>query len=477
MPSRRPFSTLAPACAGRAERRGRPAGAVRALLLLVAAAVAAGCFRSVPVLPERIDPPGERIVVLVPGITGSVIEDRESGEILWGNAARVLRPHDGGHALALPVPPAEGGSKPLPPTSDAVEVIRQIDLLPGWSSPVYQPIVSVFEKHGFRAANLLEPDSIPPRGDVLLTFPYDWRRDNLEATRSLARGLEELARVREAPVEVTLLCQSNGGHLCRYVARYGAATLAEAEAGTAGPPAGVTLTDMILVGTSNGGSLRILRELNRGRRYAPPVGRTIAPETLFTFPSLYQDLPVCWDDLFADLAGRPLDVDLFSADSWEERGWSVYSRRSRRRIERGRVPAGFGTPEDRRAFLERSLDRAKRFHRLLAVDPPGYRPPLLHLIQSHNLDTPVRALLATDRRGRPHTYFTGDRRIDREFFRSRIATAPGDGHASEKSQLCVSPAERKSLAGETVYVRGAHFKMILTEEALRTMVEIATRPR
>ena len=63
------------------------------------------------------------------------------------------------------------------------------------------------------------------------------------------------------------MCQSNGERICRYLAKYGAATLEEAEAGRTAPLPGIAIEKVLLVGTSNAGSLRILRELNRGRSY------------------------------------------------------------------------------------------------------------------------------------------------------------------------------------------------------------------
>src|SRR5262249_37250873 len=138
--------------------------------------------------------------------------------------------------------------------------------------------------------------------------------------------LVALARARgEERLRVALICQSNGAHICRYLAKYGGASLEEAEAGRAAPPRELEITRMVLVGTANGRSLRMLREMHRGRPYVPlSLGRRLQPETLFTFPSFYQDLPVYRSDVFLDEKGRTLDVDLFSAAAWETYGWTIY---------------------------------------------------------------------------------------------------------------------------------------------------------
>ena len=42
-------------------------------------------------------------VVLVPGVTGVALRHRESGRLVWGNGWALLRPHDGGYRVALPI--------------------------------------------------------------------------------------------------------------------------------------------------------------------------------------------------------------------------------------------------------------------------------------------------------------------------------------------------------------------------------------
>lgn len=402
------------------------------------------------------------MVVLVPGITGSVLEDETSGKIAWGSAARLFLPHDGGRGLALP---AAGSS---PRTLVAREVIADIPLAFGaWKKEVYGPIVELMAANGLPIGNLLRPR---PQ-DRFMVFPYDWRQDNVVSAQELGARLEALAASRPSgPLRVNLICQSNGAHICRWLAKAGRASLEEAEAGRPRPLAKVELERLILVGTSNGGSLRILREMIRGRSYVPLVGRRWEPEALFTMPALYQDLPFDTRELFVDEAGKPMEVDLYEAESWWRYGWSIWGRETAARLRRDPF-AALGTEEERREFLARTLDRARRFHQLLERDSILEPQPRLYLLQSLSTLTAHQAVL-TLRNGRWHTFFTGDRWLEERPQLAARVTRPGDEHATQESQLALSPQERAALAEPPLYVVGAHFEMILERRTLEKLVGI-----
>jgi hypothetical protein len=416
-----------------------------------------------PVL-ENPRPAEERsVVVLVPGATGTTLVEGSTGRMAWGLGANLLRPRDGGYELALPLQPLQGAPSAL----EAGEVIRVVRLAGLIRKPIYQPIVDLLEASGYRLGDL----DAPAAEDDLYLFAYDWRRDNIETARQLADQLERAARAREGgEMEVALVCQSNGAHICRWLAKYGRAGLEQAEAGMSLPPHGVKVTRIVLVGSSNGGSLRILRELHRGRRYLALVGRFLAPEVLFSFRSLFQDLPVYREDLFLDQEGRPLDVDLFEAESWERYGWSVFSKKSRRRLERRGRDDLFGDEAIRRVYLQSMLDRAVRFHRMLATDPVGSGKVVYYLIQNGRLETPARALLVKQG-GRWRTLFTGDPELERDPRLQSPATGRGDGHATVESQLFLSPREMEGFGAEPVHVEGDHFELILNPVAKQRLLD------
>ncbi len=388
--------------------------------LCIATLLALGCATATAPPPAAVLAGGPA-VVLVPGMTGSRLCDADTGEVVWGDATRLLRPWDGGTRLALPLDGSEDDIRPC----GAIREMRVAQ----WRKDIYGGLMTF----------------LGSSGASLHVFDYDWRRDNVHSARQLVAELERIAAAR-GDGRVHLICQSNGGYICRYAARFGDVSLDEAERGVRRPAAGVTVEKLILVGTANGGSMRILREFNRGRQYLRLIGRRFRRETFFTFPALYQDLPAYRRDLFVDERGRPLDVDLFDAANWRTYGWSIFASDVSRSTERD-------------TFLRDALRNARRMHALLRSPYDGPLPRY-YSIQSLDFPTPTRARL--ERRGtRWRTHFLEEHR--------------GDLHATRESQESLSPSETAALAMPPVHVRGEHFEMITTEETraliLRTLRE------
>lgn len=413
-------------------------------------------------------------LVFVPGITGSVLRDRASGKVLWGTGKRLLVPKDHGWSLAVPIGgDGSGGGEGAAGTVEATAVLEKIRLGP-ITKPIYGPVFTLLEKNGYRRGDL----DTPAAGDNLFVFAYDWRLDNVDNARRLFAKLEALRRARGvARLEVDLVCQSNGSHICRYLTKYGDAPLEDAAAGRARAPERLAVGKLVFIGTANGGSMRILREMDRGRRYVPLAGRRLEPETLFTMPSLYQELPAFGDDLFVDRDGVALDVDLYDAASWKRYGWSIFGPASARRLARDPRPDLFATPAAREAFLGRMLARARALQAALVRDVPGFGATRYYLIQNDRIPTPRRAVLARDG-DRWRTLFVGDDALDGNDAASRATTAPGDGHATVDSQAWLSPQERAAIARPPVSVDGPHFEMILRSEAHRHLLGfLADSPR
>lgn len=403
-------------------------------------------------LPHLL-PPGERVpVVLVPGITGSFLADAESGEIRWGRGRDLLGPHDGGYLLARPL--AEAGPSKLR-EAGVMEKMRLFQVI---EKPIYGPVAELLAENGYSRGGERGGEG---GGQNVYLFGYDWRQDNLQSAHRLAALLEEVAAAHGRR-EVDLICQSNGAHLCRWVLKYGGLSLEAAEAG-ATPSSGFTVRRLILVGTSNGGSLRILRELHRGRSYVPVIGRYIEPEVLFTMPSLYQDLPAYNPRPFLDEKGRALALELYDAEVWRRQGLSIFSPESRSRADRR--PDLYGDEAARFAFLQRSLDRARRFHQQLGRDLP-VGVTRFYSIQNTYEPTPHAVVL----RG-GELLFTGDAELNKDFYLKALAAAPGDGHATVESQQYLSPNEKAALAAPPYFVSGPHFELILDPGALHRLLD------
>lgn len=404
-------------------------------------------------IPVRHEPSAisGRVVVFVPGITGSELHDRESGRVQWGNFRSLFLPRDGGYGLAVPIGGAED-------RLEAGAPLLRVGTIPALRGDVYLPIVRAYEEAGYE------------RGKNLLRFGYDWRRDSIENARLLARRIDAIPLAAGGTVQkVHLVCQSNATYLCRWAVRFGDVSIDEAERGMRKPAIRARVASVTLLATANGGGIRILREIDRGRRYVKLGGRKFRPEAFFTFESLYQDLPAGRADLFVDAQGAPLDIDLFDANSWKRYGWSIFGRDAARRA--ARAPEIFGDEATRLAVLQRFLDRAKRMQAVLKSDAaPWPEDTRLVSLQGRSHPTMNRAVVLRNGGGW-RTLFLGDRELARHPELDGILSEPGDIHASISSQMTLSSSELRALGDSTHYFEGDHLTIAHQAETLEMLVE------
>lgn len=407
----------------------------------------AGCAapRS-PVLTALRDAPGKTPVVFIHGITGSQLRERDTGRVVWGHGAALFHPTDHGVALACPLDGSKDRLEPFAPFLD----VRLCGLK---ATEAYGSVIRLMTQNGYQYGDLRHPKP----GDNFFFFVYDWRRSTVPAAQELARQLDNLRRVRNEPrLRVNVICQSGGAYIARWLAKYGAAALDEAERGTARPLDHVEIAKLVFIGTANGGGIRILHELNRGRQYVPCVGRRIEPETLFTFASLYEDLPCYRRDWFFDVAGKPLDVDLYDPSNWRRYGWSVYQTAA-------------ATPAHDR-FLAEQLKNAQRLHSLLQKDAPGFGATRYYSVQNLYQQTPERAMLVQEE-GAWRTLFLDDKAVYSDRVRLALAASPGDGHATLNSQWWFSPQEKSAFAQPVAYIEGGHFEIVLNPATQLRLLE------
>jgi hypothetical protein len=451
---------------GRISRRPlRGIALVLLSLLLVSSLPGCSTVRA-PVLTDLQNVSAREIVILVPGMTGTQLRERDSGHVVWGDSHSLLAPKDGGRAMALSIDDPQGSAARLEPFSP----VYKLSML-GITREIYGPLARLFDANGYRTGALNAPDA----GGNFFFFNYDWRLSAAHAARSLTVRLEALQRAGDGgPLRVTLICQSSAALIGRYLVKYGAVSLEQAESGEVATPGNVTVSKLIMVGASNGGALRVLRQMNEGRSYVRLFGRRMQPETLFTMPSLYEGLPVYEQQLFYDSEGRLLDVDLFDAASWEQYAWSIFAPKTRQRIARPEWTELIGDDTARRDYLQSMLDRARRLHALLSADPPDFEPPRYYSFQNNSSDTGERALLV-ERKGGWETLFLDHRTVQRVSELLELAAAPGDTHATVRSQEWLSPKERSALAHPAVYTAGGHFDVILDpglqEQLLKFLLE------
>jgi pimeloyl-ACP methyl ester carboxylesterase len=217
--------------------------------------------------------PMRDIVVLLPGITGSVL--RKDGKDVWAASAqtalRTLASRGRGiQALALPpdAPPNADDGVTAPRLMPDVHIIPGLWRIDGYSR-ILETITSTFDVRS---------------GQNLFAFPYDWRRDNRVAAHRLARASHQwLGRWRKQSgndnARLILVAHSMGGLIARYFLE---------------PLEGWTSTRMLVTfGTPYRGSVNALDFIANGlRKKLGPVTLIELTDLLRSFDSVYQLLPV-----------------------------------------------------------------------------------------------------------------------------------------------------------------------------------------
>jgi pimeloyl-ACP methyl ester carboxylesterase len=215
------------------------------------------------------------VVVLLPGITGSVL--KKHGKVVWGFTAGsianlLFRPGNMEKALALPSDDSAADDMGDGIVADAL--MPDLHLLPGiWKIDGYG-----------RIAEAIKTSFEVTEGENFFSFPYDWRRDNRVSARKLARAAHGwLSAWRgssgNANARLILVGHSMGGLVSRY--------FLECMEGWKVTKALVTF------GTPYRGSLNALDGLANGLKKGPADLSAVARQ----LTAMYQLLPIyeCYD--------------------------------------------------------------------------------------------------------------------------------------------------------------------------------------
>lgn len=209
------------------------------------------------------------VVVLVPGITGSVLE--RDGREVWGTSIDTLLRglfSGGGMFDTLRLSGDDPDVDDLGDGVRATRLVNDVHLFPG---------VCAIDGYTRIARRLRQRLGLSP-GTNYFEFPYDWRRDNRVAARALQRASREwLRRRRETHPEakLVLLAHSMGGLVSRY--------FLEVLGGR------TDTRTLITFGTPYRGSMSALDSLINGVKKAGVLDLT---ELTRSFTSIYQLLPI-----------------------------------------------------------------------------------------------------------------------------------------------------------------------------------------
>ena len=225
----------------------------------------------------------------MPGILGSQLL-RPDGTEAWLNLGNALGYHDIGLPLHLPLAESRDDLKPGP----LLGTDRILPRMFGFTE--YADVVDLLEDAGF-----LRGRRHAPTPDYHI-FSYDWRRDLVEAARSLHDTLEALAEARgDSQARFNLIGHSMGGLVARYYLRFGTAEPT--------PDAPVTwagarrIENLVLVAVPNGGSVHSFEAVLNGDRVGFSY-TTLAAPVVARMPAVYQLLPTEGTNPLVDRGGR-----------------------------------------------------------------------------------------------------------------------------------------------------------------------------
>jgi pimeloyl-ACP methyl ester carboxylesterase len=337
---------------------------------------------------------GKPPVIFIPGILGSRLVNRRTGETVWPD----LRVDSDAIALPISSPVLAQNADEIVAT-EVVEDAKVSALIPEIS--VYGPMLEALERQGgYRRGRF---DAPPPGGDcdTLYLFPYDWRRDIVESARALGCMIEDLKRRLGRPdLRFDIVAHSMGGLVARYYAMYGGRDVLDAPVARPDWAGAQNLNLVVMVATPNAGSISALRVVLRGfsaLSFAKPfsylpfnLGRKlpfarVGSRVTFTVPAIYQMLPPRGQARLFSAALSPLPVDLYDVETWRRYRWSAAFDETSCRRELARLVYKLGPDAaraeslrragERERFLRAVLRRSAAFHDALAVECPP--PPNL----------------------------------------------------------------------------------------------------
>lgn len=296
-------------------------------------------------------------VILVPGMLGSRLARRDTGEELWpGGTAKLLT--SGYEDLVLRIDPVT-----LEPLDDGLEPSGLFDAAVG--QDFYGRITRALREIGGYLPSRPGQRIVQQKARMYV-FTYDWRQDNVATARRFDDFIEQIRRDYGDPdLRVDVVAHSMGGLIVRYYQRYGTDDVLDGDAFPVTGAGAAKLRRVVLLGVPNQGATIAIHKFLNG--YQVGISR-LPTEGVATMPGLFQFFPHPAVDWVTNIRGRVLDLDLFDVATWRRFGWSIFDRRVQRRI--AQQPGVW--PEQRvfERWFEKRLERGRRFTWSLMV-PAG----------------------------------------------------------------------------------------------------------
>ncbi|MBK6724845.1 MAG: hypothetical protein IPG58_16750 [Acidobacteria bacterium] len=407
---------------------------------------------------------GKNPLILIPGLSGSELVNRSTGEKIWFRAVK-SKSED----LRLPL------STNIDKVRDDIvpgDVLRTVKIGPVAVTDVYGGFVRAMEMRGGYHEEKWETPSEYGDQDSVYVFPYDWRLDNVENARRLVSSVELLKKKLDKPnLKFDIVAHSLGGIISRYAVMYGDAELPAGSKKLTPTWVGAKHFDkVILLGTPNEGSANSLGALLNGYtiggfRIDLPFLEDTSKFTVFTIPSAYQLLPAPGTLRLLNDKLDPIEVDLYDTKIWSKYGWNPVDDKG--------FADKFGEDERKIApqFFAGQLARAKRLHEALAASRGKSGGVTFQVIGSDCRAAINSVVLYRDRESdswrtvfRPKGFVRNDgTKVSDSDLRDAMTT-PGDGVVSTRSLEASTQSENAGVrsimdSGAPKYVCEEHSRL------------------
>lgn len=429
---------------------------------------------------------GKLPVIIIPGLIGSELINRQTNETVWFNLQRSKKDD-----LRLPISPNLLKNRDNLQPGDILRSVKILRFLP--EPEIYQKLTGTFEANGGYTEGKWDAPPADGYQDTYYVFPYDWRRDNVENARLLIRRIQALKQKLGKPnLKFNIVAHSMGGIIARYAARYGDTDLPASGIPRLTWAGAAHINKIFLIGTPNEGSVSALDSLLNGLELLNAKGLTSLPFVqdlskfdVFTSPAAFQLLPHTGTLRAYDEYLKPLKIDLYDPATWEKYGWAAYQDKD---FAKKFSPAEQASA---RAYFRVVLSRANRLQLALDSNIGAKTPVQIYLFGSDCKPTPDAMILyRNQKKGEWRALFRPDsfERNDGTKVSSKeveeLFNAPGDGVVSKRSFLSADftkPAangvepETAFRAKDVSFVCEVHNKLTGNLEIQNSLLEVLSR--
>ena len=229
------------------------------------------------------------ILIFIPGYKGSKLLDKSTNSVVWIDFHELLF---GSQSIGFKSSIAED-------TLLAIDVLDKVEILPGlYDIDIYDDCLKNLSKLNESRFNLL-------------TFPYDWRKSNIETAKSLKSFLKEISVAK--PKSISIIAHSMGGLALAYM-------LGESQ--------DLPKIDSIaFITVPFRGALRTFVDMQRELEPLFFNDHLYARKDFVSFPAAYELLPHPTNKTFTNFSESNSEV-LYQGNFWKENHWGPFRKSS-----------------------------------------------------------------------------------------------------------------------------------------------------